>query len=74
MTDMKPDITRKPRVYFVNLPTLPVEALLEGKANDDPVAMPLGILYLSSYLRKHGVTQEIGLIDYALSLRACDVD
>lgn len=71
---MKPDITRKPRVYFVNLPTLPVEALLEGKANDDPVAMPLGILYLSSYLRKHGVTQEIGLIDYALSLRACDVD
>ena len=59
----------KPNALFVNLPSIPYDSLLRsfnGK-NEMPQtdAMPMGIMYLSSYLKKYGDPGKIGTLDYA---------
>ncbi|MCD4692726.1 MAG: B12-binding domain-containing radical SAM protein [Calditrichales bacterium] len=58
-----------PNVLFVNLPSLPFDAVqdsLSGKGKlTQTHSMPMGIMYLSSYLKKYGRADSIGLLDYS---------
>jgi len=67
-----------PNILFVNLPNVPVKAILNDLSFDTFLtlkkSMPLGILYLSSYIKKHNKIGRVGLIDYAANfeqIRAC---
>ncbi|MBI4965620.1 MAG: B12-binding domain-containing radical SAM protein [Desulfomonile tiedjei] len=60
----------KPEILFVNLLTLPL-ASLGGPSSKEPspympISIPLGILYLSSYIRKHNDVGRVGILDYVL--------
>ncbi len=57
-----------PNIFFVNPPTLPLECLESGKAADDNLSPPIGVLYLSSYIKKHAPVGTVGIIDYSLHL------
>lgn len=62
-----------PSVLFVNLPVRPL-ADLEAAINDETLfaslehdlSMPMGLLYLASYIRKYSAVSRVGLVDYAL--------
>ena len=60
----------KPNILFVHLPSVPldqIEQVYVDRHQPDfsfTITMPLGILYLSSYLKKHGTYGKIGIIDY----------
>jgi anaerobic magnesium-protoporphyrin IX monomethyl ester cyclase len=60
-------------VLFINPPSLPFEdiaATFSGEnMRSQAVCMPLGILYLSSVLKKSGNVGKVGMLDYALALR-----
>lgn len=64
---------KKLNILFVNMPSLPLadfEASFSNKGlRLQSVSMPLGIMYISSYLKKNGNYGRIGLLDYVLSLR-----
>jgi len=70
-----------PSVLFVNIPARPLvdlEAAFRGEALFDSfqhdLSMPMGLLYLASYIRKYSSVSRIGLVDYPLLLtegRAC---
>lgn len=66
-------MTDKPNVLFVNLPTVPlkdVTAVFDGTKSlrSQSIAMPLGILYLSSSIKRAGHVNEVGILDYVLAL------
>lgn len=58
----------KPNVLFVNPPNVPIDAIFDNFSADTVLAakksMPLGILYLSSYIKKHNELENVGLVDY----------
>lgn len=60
-------------VLFVNFPTIPYNRLLDyfSGGDLDEVQLhgePLGILHLSSYLKKFGNVDQVSLLDYSLAL------
>ena len=60
-------------VLFVNFPTIPYNRLLDYFEGGDLSEVqlhgePLGILHLSSYLKKFGNVNQVGLLDYSLAL------
>lgn len=59
----------KPNLLFVNLPNVPLEDSLEAPSSNSFLShkkfMPLGILYLSSYLKQHNSLGSVSLADYA---------
>ncbi len=64
---------RGPSVLFVNIPARPLEdleAAFKGgvlfASFEHDLSMPMGLLYLASYIRKHCPVSRIGFIDYAL--------
>ena len=65
-------VKKKPTVLFVNMLTLPEKDILalfkERSVRTQPVAMPMGILYISSSIKRSGCTGEVGIIDYVISL------
>ena len=63
----------KQNVLFVNFPTIPYTRLLDyfSGGDLDEVQLhgePLGILHLSSYLKKFGNVNQVSLLDYSLAL------
>jgi radical SAM superfamily enzyme YgiQ (UPF0313 family) len=63
----------KQNVLFVNFPTIPHTRLLDyfSGGDLDEVQLhgePLGILHLSSYLKKFGNVNRVSLLDYSLAL------
>jgi radical SAM superfamily enzyme YgiQ (UPF0313 family) len=63
----------KPNVLLINLPYRPVEFLVEnapGKSmlSRSPLTMPMGILYVSSYLKAHNDVGSVSLLDYRAAL------
>jgi anaerobic magnesium-protoporphyrin IX monomethyl ester cyclase len=63
----------KPDILFVNLPSIPVDDIRASFIGNNEIyqtlAMPLGILYLSSYLKKHNDVGEVAALDYVLNLK-----
>jgi anaerobic magnesium-protoporphyrin IX monomethyl ester cyclase len=69
----------RPKVLFVNPPSMPYYQIvqsLENKrphignlARQQPIAMPMGILYLSAVLERDFPDIEIRILDYAKALR-----
>ncbi len=59
-------------VLFVNLPTIPlsdIEANLNNQALcNQAVGMPLGIMYISSYLKRNATVEQVGLLDYVVAM------
>jgi len=59
---------KKLNILFVNIPTLPLEFLRESfsgeSAHPQILSMPLGILYLSAYIKKNTDIGKVGLLDY----------
>jgi hypothetical protein len=59
----------KPNILFVNFPNVPLEYMFEHLSSDTFLTLkksvPLGILYLSSYLKKHNELGRVGILDYA---------
>jgi anaerobic magnesium-protoporphyrin IX monomethyl ester cyclase len=59
-----------PKVLFVNLLSTPLDNVEATFRNENrviqEVVMPLGIMYLSAYLKKAGVSATVGLVDYAI--------
>lgn len=62
----------KKNILFINLPSLPYEEIIASFSGEhlltQPVSMPLGILYLSSYVKKHTAVGTVGVLDYALNI------
>jgi len=63
----------KPNILFVSIPSLPLELLRESfsgeSAHPQILSMPLGILYLSAYMKqKNGNIGKVGLLDYTAFL------
>lgn len=71
-TDIQKSYNKKPNVLFVNLPSVPFKSILEsfdGTARVvQPLSMPMGILYLSSYIKKYNRVGRIAILDYVLHL------
>ena len=65
-------VLKKPNILFVDLPTLPLADVLdavEGRpARRQPVAMPLGILYLSAALKEAKVVDTVSMAPYAMAV------
>ena len=62
-----------PSVLFVNIPSRPLEDLEAAIRNETlfasfehDISMPMGLLYLASYIRKYSPVGRIALLDYAL--------
>jgi len=64
----------RPNILFVNLPSIPYHNIEQFFSDESKVpqsrAMPLGILYLSSYLKKYGNPGHIGLLDYVFHINS----
>jgi hypothetical protein len=70
----------KPNILFVNLPGMSPDKTPDSVAKESrphmgvsmpiwvPLSMPLGILYLSSYIREHSDVRRVGILDYVLAL------
>ena len=60
----------KLNVLFVNVPIMPYESIIKSFSNTSTIAhrleMPLGLMYLSSYLKKEEPNHQVGLLDYSL--------
>jgi len=58
----------KPNILFVNLPSMPLDSIIANFSGENKITqlmtMPLGILYLSSYIKKHNELGSIGILDY----------
>ncbi|MBF0551010.1 MAG: radical SAM protein [Deltaproteobacteria bacterium] len=59
---------RRPNILFVSLPSLPfkyvVESFTKKTVFSQTEAMPMGLLYVSSYLKAHNELGEVKLLDY----------
>lgn len=62
----------KKNIVFVNLPSIPyadIEASFNNKNfHIQSISMPLGLMYISSYLKKYGNAGKVSLLDYVLAL------
>ncbi|MDP3396787.1 MAG: cobalamin-dependent protein [Methanoregula sp.] len=65
-----------PSILFVNLPPRPIEDLDAAIRNKDllvsvehEITMPLGIMYLSSYVKKNNNVGDVRLLDYVIELK-----
>ena len=62
----------RPNILFVNLVSVPfrwLEDIIQGEGRfNQPIVMPLGILYLSAYLKSHDDVGRIDLMDYVIQL------
>jgi len=63
----------KPNILFVNFPTLPFERLLDyfGGESVEEIQLhgePLGILHLSSYVKKYGNINNVEMLDFSIAL------
>lgn len=62
----------KPSILLINIPSMPFDNILKKISNKSKMAhrleMPLGILYLSSYIKKHNAVTCVRILDYALYL------
>lgn len=62
----------KKNVVFVNLPSIPyadIEASFNNKNfHKQSISMPLGLMYISSYLKKYGNAEKVSLLDYVIAL------
>lgn len=58
----------RPNILFVSLPSLPMHHIKDSFENKNvlsqALAMPLGLLYISSYLKAHCNVGEVKLLDY----------
>ena len=58
---------KKPNILFVTIPSLPLEVLRESFSGESEhpqiLSMPLGILYLSAYIKKNADIGKAGLLD-----------
>ena len=58
------------RVVFVNLPSVPLDDIVARMQYQNqipaPLAMPIGILYLSAVLKRSGTPVTTSIIDYQL--------
>jgi len=65
---------KKLNILFVNVPVMPYDSIIQYMANDSTIAhrleMPLGILYLSAYLKKEQPDHKVHLLDYSLHLES----
>jgi len=63
----------KPNILFVNMLSIPMDYIRESfigrNETYEALAMPLGILYLSSYIKKHNNVGEVAALDYVLNLK-----
>ncbi len=66
-------VTMKPNILFINPPTIPLENICASFSGENkicqPTSMPLGIMYSSSYLKKHNDVGNIGILDYVLNMK-----
>ncbi|MGE5328830.1 MAG: radical SAM protein [Deltaproteobacteria bacterium] len=65
----------KPNLLFVSLPAIPYDSIIASFSNnslsvDTPglMSMPLGILYLSSYIKKNSEVGKVGILDYVANI------
>lgn len=60
----------KLKIAFVNLLSTPLDNILGRFNNKDlviqEIVMPLGLMYLSSYLKAHSSAEVVGIIDYPM--------
>jgi len=65
-------VKTNPNVLFVNLLTLPLDDVMDvfnlKSIRTQSVNMPMGILYLSSAIKKADCVGKVGIIDYVLEL------
>jgi len=63
----------KPNILFVNLLSISlvdIEARFDNKnLSRQSISMPLGIMYISSYIKKHSEIGQVGILDYVLAIR-----
>ena len=63
----------KPNILFVNLPAIPFNDLLNyfkgQNFESESVSMPMGILYLSSFIKKNNTAGQVRLLDYVSNIR-----
>ena len=61
---------KKQNVLFVNVPIMPYESIIKSMSNTSTIAhrleMPLGLMYLSSSLKKEEPDHQVALLDYSL--------
>mgnify|MGYP000850280248 FL=1 len=61
-----------PNILFVNLPSRPFDDILASFKGEnliaEPISMPMGILYISSYIKQHNSLGQVGILDYALAM------
>ena len=58
-----------PNILFVSLPSQPiVEEHQKASVTYQALAMPLGIMYMSSYLKAHNAVGRIGLLDFPMCM------
>lgn len=60
-------MAKKPSVALVNLPPLPFHEVLEAGNSYPCLAMPLGLLYLSSSIKKFCGLEEVAFLDFNLA-------
>ena len=62
----------RPNILFVNLPSIPLEEvakMISGRSYyRQYIAMPMGLLYISGYMRESVKVADVSLIDFALLL------
>ncbi|MFQ5965698.1 MAG: radical SAM protein [Candidatus Scalinduaceae bacterium] len=68
----------KPNILFVSLPNVPIETISENLSANEFVTIknyiPLGILYISSYLKENNELGRVGIVDYVANfeeLKGC---
>jgi anaerobic magnesium-protoporphyrin IX monomethyl ester cyclase len=63
----------KPNILFVNLPSIPFADILatfrNENLNQQSLSMPMGILYLSSYIKHNNEIGHLALLDYVLAMK-----
>jgi radical SAM superfamily enzyme YgiQ (UPF0313 family) len=66
------NMKKQPNILFVTIPSLPLEILRESFSGESEhpqiLSMPLGILYLSAYIKKNTDISKAGLLDYTAFL------
>ncbi|CAA6605831.1 conserved hypothetical protein [Rhodospirillaceae bacterium LM-1] len=55
-------------VCFINIPSGNINTIAAGGFSNNNLSVPLGILYLSSYIKKFAPVSRVSLIDYASML------
>lgn len=62
----------KPNVLFINMPSMPLDSIAASFTGENKITqlmtMPLGIMYLSSFIKKHNEMGQVGFLDYVLHI------